>query len=74
MEISRKSENPFITESSLCNSLGGVKIPLLTITDPDESVAPMAKRKYIVCTGRAHPGESNGSWMIQVMGEFLLKD
>lgn len=56
----------YLTTSKLCYSLSGVNTPLLTITDPDESEFPIAKRQYVICTGRVHPGETNSSWMIQV--------
>lgn len=65
----------YVTTSKLCVSLGGVTIPLLTVTDPDESEFPMKKRPYIIMVGRVHPGESNASWMIDgFMKEICEKE
>ena len=32
------------------------------------------KRKYIVLSGRVHPGESNASWMMRGLVNFLVSD
>lgn len=66
--------------SKLCDSLGGLEVPLLIIhenykgktestmySDEDRQIM---KRCVIVC-GRAHPGESNGSYMIEGFIDFL---
>ncbi len=44
-------------------------MPLLTITNLDEispGTIPIKDRKLIIVSGRIHPGESNGSWMVEV--------
>ena len=50
----------FLKEENLSDSLSGLEIPLLTITDPrvDDK-----KKKCILMSGRVHPGESCGSYM-----------
>jgi len=65
-----------IKETYLCNSLAGIKIPLLTITEPSESESLLKKRPVIYCTGRIHPGETNGSWMLHVRSFYgtILRD
>lgn len=52
-------------------SLGGLKIPLITITNnatEEEKYFKIDKafidKKLIFVTGRIHPGESNGSFMM----------
>lgn len=65
--------------SKLCDSLGGLEVPLLTIhenykektesTSEDEDFNKL-KKCVIVC-GRAHPGESNGSYMIEGFLDFI---
>lgn len=42
--------------------------------DQDSKVSlPMyKKKKYVILTGRVHPGESNGSWMMQGFIKYLL--
>lgn len=62
-----ENNNSFLKLSNLCYSFSGVKVPLVTITDPNENIIPIKKRPVILCTGRVHPGESNGSWMMEVL-------
>ena len=45
----------------LCNSLSGVEVPMITITDFADDGIPLERRKFVVITARVHPGESNGS-------------
>jgi hypothetical protein len=52
--------------------LSGVEVPLLTITDFEDKEIPVNKRKIIVVSARVHPGESNGSWMMEGYLKFLL--
>lgn len=66
--------NPFVgsimNRKQLCESIGGNRCELLTITapgDPDE----IRKRKGVVLTARVHPGETVGSWMMKGAIEFL---
>jgi hypothetical protein len=42
--------------------------------DQDSKVSmPMyKKKKYVVITGRVHPGESNSSWMMQGFIRYLM--
>ena len=56
----------------LCQSLGGVEVPILTITDDEDLEVPLDDRKYVVISGRVHPGESNGSWMVEGLLRYLL--
>lgn len=62
---------PLFKEQSLCRSLGGVPIPLLTIgneeyTNKDIEYVLDDSKKIILIVGRAHPGEAPSSFMIQV--------
>lgn len=79
-----KSTNPSLVRSrKLCESLGGVDLPLLTITNPDpinngsenvqdnEMVYP--KKKAVVITARIHPGESNASHVLEGFIRNLLE-
>jgi hypothetical protein len=52
----------------MTESLGGLVIPLLTITDPDQD--DKAKRVMLV-SARTHPGETCGSHMMRGFLEFI---
>jgi len=73
-EDGNQRKTKFINESCLCYSLSGVKVPLLTITDPDETDTLIKERPHIVCSGRVHPGETNGSWMMEGFLDQLCND
>jgi hypothetical protein len=56
---------------TLCHSLAGNPLPLLTITAFSDGAAAVALRPYIVLSARVHPGESNGSWALRGAVDFL---
>lgn len=60
--------NKFFSRTKLCTSLGGLEVPLIIINENDNSESSdfsEIPKKCIVISGRAHPGESNGSHMMQ---------
>jgi cytosolic carboxypeptidase protein 2/3 len=58
----------------LCKTLGGNRVDLLTITEKGGSQEEVAKRKGVVLTARIHPGESNGSYVMKGIIEFLTAE
>lgn len=61
----------YVTRRSLCQTLAGNNCDMLMITSPTEETQPFHKRKGIVLTARVHPGESNSSWMMKGIIDYL---
>lgn len=58
----------------LCKSLAGNDVDMLIVTNFASIPEEIAVRKAIILTARVHPGESNASWMMQGVIEFLVSD
>jgi len=64
----------YMRRAQLCRTLAGNSCDILTITAPASSMAELTKRILAVVTCRVHPGETNSSWMMQGMLNFLTSD
>ena len=60
----------FMSRKLLCKTLGNEDCDVFTITSRD-NVENFAQRKSIFITGRVHPGETVGSWMMRGVMFFL---
>ncbi|XP_076863439.1 cytosolic carboxypeptidase 2 isoform X2 [Brachyhypopomus gauderio] len=56
----------------LCRSLAGNSVYVLTVTAPCTNWHERRSKRAVVVTARVHPGETNGSWMMQGFLDFLL--
>ena len=55
----------------LCRTIAGNPVPLLTITSPSLTPDDSLAKRGVVVTARIHPGETNGSWMMKGLLDFL---
>jgi cytosolic carboxypeptidase protein 2/3 len=67
------NKNSFCTRKTLCLSLAGNKVEMLTITSKN-NLENMGKRKGVFITARVHPGESVGSWMMKGVIDYLTDE
>ena len=61
----------FVKARSLCHSIAGNSVPILTITSPVKSQTKSRAKRAVVMTARVHPGETNGSWMMKGFLDFI---
>ena len=61
-----------IRRTSLCKTLAGNNLDMLIVTNFKSTQDQIAKRKCIILTGRVHPGESNSSYVVEGLIQFLV--
>lgn len=77
LAVISKTKLDYVTRNTLCRTIAGNKCEYLTITSRrsgEPSFSQMPKKKGVVITGRVHPGESNASWMMKGVIDFLIGD
>jgi len=67
--INNSLSSPYFRRERLCKTIAGYDCDILTITSEDR-----LKKQGVVFTGRVHPGETVGSWMVHGAIEFLLSE
>ncbi|XP_045341178.1 cytosolic carboxypeptidase 2 isoform X3 [Leopardus geoffroyi] len=67
-------QSQFCKLRTLCRSLAGNTVYLLTITNPSRTPQEAAAKKAVVLSARVHPGESNGSWVMKGFLDFILSN
>lgn len=63
----------FVRQSTLCKSTAGNDCPQLIITNFSSTESDIAKREAIIITGRAHPGETVCSYVMEGAISLLLQ-
>ena len=69
--LNNREKAKFCKYRVLCHSIAGNPVPLLTITSPSLTPDDSQSKRGIVVTARIHPGETNGSWMMKGLLDFL---
>jgi hypothetical protein len=62
-----------ITRRELCKTEGGVACEILTICNP-RPPSQVERRPVFFISGRVHPGESNASYIVKGILQFLVSD
>ena len=70
LDLLEINHGEILTRRTLCLSISEKRCELITITAPG-SLEDIKKRKGVVLSGRVHPGETVGSWMIKGVLDFL---
>lgn len=63
-----------IRKTVLCKSLAGNDVDMLIVTNFASDPQDIAVRKSVILSSRVHPGESNSSWMMNGVIEFLISN
>ncbi|XP_068741274.1 cytosolic carboxypeptidase 1-like [Montipora capricornis] len=79
LESSLNTSDIYYRRMTLCDSLAGNPCDVITITaqprQRDANTLEMLKsRPYIFLTSRVHPGESNSSWVMKGVLDFLMSN
>lgn len=70
--ISTYANREILRRAPLCKTLAGNDIDLLIITNFTSRPEAIAERPAIILTGRVHPGESNSSFIMEGVLDYLL--
>jgi hypothetical protein len=63
----------YVKRNTLCRTIAGNKCEYLTITNKG-SIQEDKEKQGIVLSARVHPGESNSSWIMKGVIDFLISD
>ena len=60
-----------VKKRTLCQTLAGNDCEMLVVTNFASDADSIKMRKGIILTGRVHPGETGGSWMMKGIIDYL---
>lgn len=63
-----------IRKTSICKTIAGNDCEMAIITNFASRAEDIANRKAIILTSRVHPGESNASFIMQGVLEYLVSE
>lgn len=63
-----------IRKTVLCQSNAGNDVEVLIVTNFLSQPIDLSVRKAVILTARVHPGETQASWMMQGVLDFLVSD
>jgi len=63
----------YVSRNTLCRTIAGNKCEYLTITNR-VPIEVDKKKQGVVISARIHPGESNASWMMKGVIDYLISD
>ena len=75
IERDRFTQN-FVNRGTLCRTLAGNRCEYITITskEKDPNSEKSKAKRGVLLSARVHPGESNASWMMKGVIEFLVSN
>ena len=63
-----------VRRAPLCKTLAGNDCDMVIITNFKSEPEKIAERPAIILSGRVHPGESNASWIMEGLLDFVAGD
>lgn len=73
-KICKSTNKDLVKRLSLCTTIAGNNCEMLIITNFKSSQEDIAQRKAVIITSRVHPGESNSSFIMEGILEFLCSN
>lgn len=63
-----------VRRAPLCKTLAGNDCDMIIVTNFSSAAEDIAERSAIVLTSRVHPGESNSSFIMEGLIDYLISD